>query len=61
MLLSGFSEAGLRLAELQRTRILYVPWLTSHNSTPRSYKGEVIVSRSVKIGEPVVFVSMNYR
>jgi len=26
-----------------------------------SYDGGVIVARSIEIGEPVVFVSMNYR
>lgn len=27
----------------------------------RSYDGNVIVKRSIELGEPVVYVSMNYR
>lgn len=33
----------------------------SHRDIPESYDGELVVSRSLEIGEPIIFVSMNYR
>jgi len=33
----------------------------SHRNIPESYDGGLVVSRSIEIGEPIVFVSMNYR
>jgi len=33
----------------------------SHRDIPESYDGGLVVTRSIEIGEPIIFVSMNYR
>jgi hypothetical protein len=57
---SGFMVVASKLVEPQRLSHLASPqphleiWL-------RRYNGTSVVSRSIELGQPVIFVSMNYR
>jgi len=39
----------------------FVGLAKSHRDITESYDGGLVVSRSIEIGEPIIFVSMNYR
>jgi len=57
---SGFLAVASKSVELQCVCQSLSGSRKSHDITGR-YDGGIVVSRSIEIGEPIIFVSMNYR
>ena len=58
---SGFSGVASKSVELPCMCHPLLGLVKSHRDIPESYDGGLVVTRSIEIGEPIIFVSMNYR
>ena len=63
MRLTCFRQAGSNLAVLTCTCFdITLQCSNDADTVPcHSYDGKIVVDRSVALGEPVIYVSMNYR
>ena len=57
---SGYMAVALKLVDPLRMSLFCSLIITSGISLPR-YDGATVVSRSIDLKQPVIFVSMNYR
>ena len=58
---SFFSQAALPQALLRSTPVLLIPECSINDDCPYRFPGDVVVKRSIALGQPVIFAAMNYR